>query len=197
MYGDTQLHWRNFENRDVFRFKGEVAHILNSIGIKNIFFKVENEIGFDDSIKIYSKNTQIGILGLVSKKLLKDYDINIAPIVCQLSLNILSDLFYKQKIKYKAFPQFPSMVRDIALQVNKDVMSDNLINCIWDNSSNNLIDVKLFDVYESKEVGNNKKSLAFSLKFQSEITTLTDKVIDNDLVAILDSLKRLYGATQR
>ena len=197
LYGDTQLHWRNFENRDVFRFKGEIAHLLNSIGIKNIFFKVENEIGFDDSIKIYSKNTQIGILGLVSKKLLKDYDINIAPIVCQLSLNILSDLFYKQKIKYKAFPQFPSMVRDISLQVNKDVMSDNLINCIWDNSSKNLIDVKLFDVYESKEVGNNKKSLAFSLKFQSEITTLTDKVIDNDLVAILDSLKRLYGATQR
>jgi phenylalanyl-tRNA synthetase beta chain len=46
-------------------------------------------------------------------------------------------------------------------------------------------------------VGDNNKSLAFSLKFQSEATTLTDTEVDADVEKILNSLKKAHGAIQR
>ena len=57
--------------------------------------------------------------------------------------------------------------------------------------------ISLFDVYQSKDVGDKDKSLAFSLKFQSDTKTLTDDEVDQDVAKILKSLKTAYRAIQR
>ena len=46
----------------------------------------------------------------------------------------------------------------------------------------------LFDVYQKEDIGDNNKSLAFSLKFQSETSTLTDNEVDVEVVNILKTL---------
>ena len=63
--------------------------------------------------------------------------------------------------------------------------------------SDALIHVSLFDIYQSDDVGDQKKSLAFSLKFQSRTTTLTDSAVDQNVENILKSLKKAHGAKQR
>ena len=92
---------------------------------------------------------------------------------------------------------FPSMNRDIALQVTHNVPAEDLLNTIRKEGGNNLIKISLFDVYKSEDVGNENKSLAFSLKFQSDTKTLTDDEVDQDVVQILKSLKTAPGAIQR
>jgi phenylalanyl-tRNA synthetase beta chain len=52
-------------------------------------------------------------------------------------------------------------------------------------------------VYQSKDVGDEDKSLAFSLKFQSDTKTLTDDEVDQDVAKILKFLKTAHGAIQR
>ena len=89
------------------------------------------------------------------------------------------------------------MNRDIALQVSRDKPAEDLLTTIQKEGGNTLKDVSLFDVYQSDEVGDNNKSLAFSLKFQSETTTLTDTEVDADVEKILNSLNKAHGATQR
>ena len=67
-YGEPQSHWRRFEERDIFRFKGEIAQILQSVGIANVSFKVGKESGFQIILKIYSGKTQIGSIGIPEEK---------------------------------------------------------------------------------------------------------------------------------
>ena len=80
----------------------------------------------------------------------------------------------------------------------RDNWSDSLVQlAIYKDGGNTLIHVSLFDVYQSEEVGDKNKSLAFSLKFQSDTTTLTDSEVDQNMDKILKSLKKVYGANQR
>ena len=57
--------------------------------------------------------------------------------------------------------------------------------------------VSLFDIYEFEDVGGDNKSLAFSLKFQSNSSTLTDNEVDPIINRILESLNKCHGAIQR
>ena len=89
------------------------------------------------------------------------------------------------------------MRKDIALQVTRDLPAEDLLKTIQKEGGDTLKNISLFDVYQSDEVGDNNKSLAFSLKFQSETTTLTDTEVDADVEKILNSLNKAHGATQR
>ncbi len=196
-YGNAKIHWREHEQRDIFRCKGEVRNILNSIGIKNVSFRIGSSLGFQSSLKIYIGKTHVGIIGLPVSEVLKKYDINNAPFLCDLSLHLIYKFWKNNKINYSDPVTFPSMTRDIALLIDQDVLAGALLDTIYKNAGNYLIDATLFDIYESNEVGDNKKSLAFSLKYQSGSATLTDKEVDRDVELILKSLKDQHGAVQR
>ncbi|SUZ50599.1 uncharacterized protein METZ01_LOCUS3453, partial [marine metagenome] len=196
-YGEPQSHWRNYEDRDLYRCKGEIVQLLESVGLSNISYKVGTEKGFETSLKIYSGKTQIGNVGILDNKVLKQYDIKVNPTVCDLSLHNMRTLWQNRKLGYSPPPAYPSMNRDIALQVSRDKPAEDLLTTIQKEGGNTLKDVSLFDVYQSDEVGDNNKSLAFSLKFQSEATTLTDTEVDADVEKILNSLKKAHGAIQR
>ena len=68
---------------------------------------------------------------------------------------------------------------------------------IWKVGGDALVDVLLFDVYQAKDVGDENKSLAFSLKFQSLRFTLKDTEIDKIVDKIIKALEIDYGAVQR
>ena len=80
---------------------------------------------------------------------------------------------------------------------SRETPAEDLLNTIRNGGGDNLIHVSLFDVYQAEDVGDKNKSLAFSLKFQSRTTTLTDSAVDQDVKNILKSLKKAHGATQR
>ena len=136
-------------------------------------------------------------MGMPELKILEAYDLNVEPKLCYLSLHILRDLWKNRQTAHRAPVPFPHTKRDIAIQVSRDVPAENLLNTIRKHDSNTLINVSLFDVYQSEDVGDNNKSLAFSLIFQSETTTLTDSEVDQNVETILQSLKELHGANQR
>jgi len=196
-YGDPQAHWRNYEDRDLYRSKGEIVQLLESVGLSNISYKVGPEKGFEISLKIYIGKTQIGSVGILENKVLKQYDIKLNPMVCDISIHNMSELWKNRKFGYSPPPPYPSVNRDIALQVPRDKPAEELLDTIKKEGGYTLKDVSLFDVYQSDEVGDNNKSLAFSLKFQSETSTLTDTEVDADVEKILNSLKKAHRAIQR
>jgi phenylalanyl-tRNA synthetase beta chain len=60
-----------------------------------------------------------------------------------------------------------------------------------------LIDVRLFDLYRGKSIPAGKKSLAYSLTFQSPTKTLTDKDTAKFRRMIVGRLSREIGAQLR
>jgi phenylalanyl-tRNA synthetase beta chain len=60
-----------------------------------------------------------------------------------------------------------------------------------------LADVRLFDIYRGEQIGPGKKSLAFSLTYQSDESTLTDKVVARRQRDIVSRLERELNAQLR
>ena len=59
------------------------------------------------------------------------------------------------------------------------------------------MDVVLFDVYRGQQIGAGKKSLAYSLTFQSPDKTLTTEQAVQQRERIVRSLERAFGAEIR
>jgi phenylalanyl-tRNA synthetase beta chain len=60
-----------------------------------------------------------------------------------------------------------------------------------------LREVRLFDLYRGEQVGEGKKSLAYSLTFQADDRTLADKDVNKLRGKILRRLKDKLNATLR
>ena len=65
----------------------------------------------------------------------------------------------------------------------------------WADSA--LESLKLFDVYRSEKLGENKKSVAYELSFRSTERTLTDDEISNTMSQIISDLEKEVGASLR
>lgn len=99
--------------------------------------------------------------------------------------------------KYKEISKFPSVKKDIALVVDKDVEALELAKVIKKASGSNLRDIEVFDVYEGVGIENGKKSLAYSLTFGANDRTLTDDEINPLLEKIVVETNKAYGAILR
>ena len=60
-----------------------------------------------------------------------------------------------------------------------------------------LQDLKLFDVYQGKQVAAGFKSMAFTLTFQATDRTLTDKEVEEFTKQILESLQEKFNLKLR
>jgi len=105
--------------------------------------------------------------------LVKDkYDVGISPvIVAEFDLDALRDA----TPTYGIIPvsEFPPVFEDIAVIVDESVAASRVEELIRQTGGKTVTNVRLFDVYRGEQVGAGKKSLAYSLTYQSE-KTMTD-----------------------
>ena len=103
-----------------------------------------------------------------------------------LELNLDRFLEYSSnKSKYQKIPLYPAVVRDLAFVVDKSIVHNKIVNAL-SKIDPLIINVELFDVYDpsanaqgkGKNLGENKKSLAYHLTYQSAERTLTAEEVD-------------------
>ncbi len=194
---NDDLHWRAIGDYDIYRVKGEIGQFLASIGCRDFVFKPEPAMGLVSAMGIYYKGNQIGVLGSLAGDIQKYYDISGTIFVFQTGLDKLSRCISGGRVDYRPPSQYPAVSRDIALLVDKGIESGVIRDAIASVGGKLLKDIVLFDYYESDSLGNNKKSLAYSLKFQSEDKTLRDKAVDKLMKKVAAHLKQKFGAVQR
>jgi phenylalanyl-tRNA synthetase beta chain len=69
---------------------------------------------------------------------------------------------------------FPAVFQDVNLVVDADVPAQAVQDAVRDGAGELLEDVRLFDVYTGAQVGENRKSLTFALRFRAADRTLTE-----------------------
>jgi phenylalanyl-tRNA synthetase beta chain len=85
----------------------------------------------------------------------------------------------------------------LAFFVDASVPAQSLVNSAREAAGKHLIDLKLFDVYQSKDVDNKGKSIALGLTFQDDSRTLTDEEINHAIDAVVAQLAEMCGAELR
>jgi phenylalanyl-tRNA synthetase beta chain len=85
---------------------------------------------------------------------------------------------------------YPPVRQDMAFVVNEDVPAGELVRAAVEAAGPELREMRAFDVYRGEQVGEGRKSIAFSVTFQSPERTLTDDEaaeLRSRIVAALES----------
>ncbi len=93
--------------------------------------------------------------------------------------------------------RFPVVERDIAVVVDAAVPAAALDATIRGAAGELLCDVRLFDIYRGRPLGERERSLAFRLLLQAPDRTLTDEEIEAALEAVTAALAASHGAHLR
>ena len=113
-----------------------------------------------------------------------------------LSLSFLLNL-KKPAIKFTDIPQYPSVTRDIALVMDKDIPVHDVVRSICKAGQRLIVDTQIFDIYEGEHIESGKKSVAIALTFQDASKTLDDASINATMEQILNAVSKDYGAHLR
>ena len=136
-------------------------------------------------------NDIVGLIGRVHPLLEKD-----SVYVFEIDLDKLLDKKVG-KMKYKEISKFPSVKKDLAVVVDKDITSEEIATVIKKAGGSTLNKIEVFDVYTGKGIDEDKKSIAYSLTFEKMDRTLTDEEINESIAKIVEMLNKKMGANLR
>ncbi len=109
----------------------------------------------------------------------------------------LSPLLKTYLPKFREVSKYPSIRRDIAIIVERNLNAAEVIKQIKATASELLTDLILFDVYQGDHLKSSEKSLAIGLIFQAFSRNLTEMEIDSEIGKILAVLEQRLRAHLR
>lgn len=188
------------EESTVYEIKAYVLNILRRLGVPFgalVFGEEKNDI-FAKSTTITQRGGKlIAQFGIVTKKQTKKLDIDAPVYYADINWTNLMKLVKKVTVSYYDIPKFPAVSRDLALLVDKQTEFAQIEAAAYGAEKKLLKDVRLFDVYEGKNLEAGKKSYAVNFTLQSEEKTLNDKAIEAVMNKIEQNIVKQTGATVR
>lgn len=186
------------EKTSFYQLHAYVSNVLRRLGIAyKLAPLVANEL-YDDGMIILAPNgKQIGIMAIVAKKQLNNFDIDNTVYYADLDWNMLLRLHKQYKPVICDLPKYPEVKRDFALLVDKSVKFADLVQAAFAVEKKLLKDVYLFDVYEGKNLEEGKKSYALSFILQDAENTLKDKQIEAIMAKLQKTFEEKFGAKLR
>ena len=186
------------KNADFYIVKGIIENILQVSNIARYQIERENALNLHPgkSAKILIGKDSIASFGEVHPEVLENYGINEKVYYAVLDLEKFAK-YGKSNKKYTPIPKYPAVERDIAIVVDEDIEVGQIENIISKKAKNILDRAKLFDIYRSDKLGENKKSVAYELIFRTQDRTLTDDEIKNTMEVITKELQITLGAELR
>ena len=187
---------------DFYHLKGIVENVFALLGIESSRYRFDRytsdkeELHPGKSAKIIFQNQTIGVFGELHPNAKQALGLNKLPVVV-LEMNLEQLLESKVSItKMSPISKFPTVNRDLALVVKKDIASGDIIKLIKKNGNGLVKDAQIFDVYEGENIFKGNKSVAISISLGKE-GTLTEKEINDTLDKIKYELAKAFSAELR
>ncbi len=188
------------EDSSFYELEAYVENILRRIGAQPgmmVRKKTANDI-FAAGITVENRGGKKLIeMGVLSKKVLKEADINVPVYYAEMSWTALMKLVSKNHVLYSEICKYPAVSRDLALLVDNAVEFGQIEQIARQTEKKLLKSVELFDVYEGKNLPAGKKSYAVNFMLQDETKTLNDKQIDAIMQKLIANLTKQLGAELR
>ncbi len=182
---------------DFYDVKGDLQALLKLTGF-------EHEINFTKQpypalhpgrcAKICHKRKTIGYLGELHPQIKQQLEINTAIYLFEIDLTYIQNILIP---KFMPISKFPIIYRDIAIIIDENIPVQQVREKIFAIGNKLLRNVKIFDIYQGKEIEKGKKSIALNLIFQDNLCTLKDKEVEGFIEQIVYMLKRQFKAELR
>ena len=163
------------ETVDFYLLKGVIENILEYMGFQNRYTFDTNSLPLEfhpyQAARVLIDRKEVGYFGRIHPNQNKN-----AYFVFELDFNKLFDVKVRP-IKNKEVSKYPSIVKDFAFLLDRDVLAADVVETIKKACGRMLQDVKIFDYYVGENIDNTKKSLAFKLTFMDMTKTLSDEEV--------------------
>jgi phenylalanyl-tRNA synthetase beta chain len=103
----------------------------------------------------------------------------------------------QEPVAYEDVITYPAVRQDLAFSVPEDVAAGDLVAAAREAAGDELREMRAFDVYRGGQVGEGRKSIAFSVSFQSSERTLSDEDAAALREKVVDALAKRFGAEIR
>ncbi len=138
----------------------------------------------------------VGALGEIDPQVLDAYEIAERVAWLEVDLGTLLDA-HRGLAPYRAPSRYPSSDIDLAFTVPDEVAADEVAATIAQAGGDLLASVALFDVFRSDQIGEGRRSLAYTLRFEAPDRTLNDAEVTQARQACIDAVTTTHPATLR
>jgi phenylalanyl-tRNA synthetase beta chain len=127
-------------------------------------------------------------MGLLSREIRHHWRMTLPMPMAELQLEPLL-VGVNRVAAVKPVPAYPSVNRDIAFICDSSITHRDVVKCIRNVAPAELTKIELFDIFTSKAIGKEKRSLGYTLSFRSFERTLTDQEVNGSFTEIIQALK--------
>ncbi len=188
------------EDSSFYELKSYVMNILTRLGVSMgalVFAPGTNAI-FSKSLEIQNRGGKtLVMMGVVDGKLTRSFGIENPVYYADLNWKLLMKAIRNNKVTYHEISRYPAVSRDLALLLDKGVEFAEIEKIAYATEKKLLREVRLFDVYEGKNLEAGKKSYAVNFILQDETKTMGDKQIDAIMSKLIANLESKLGAKLR
>ena len=196
-----QPYWAEGEPpwMDFYDLKGVLEGLLAGLHVDHVAYRaaVHPSLHPGKTAEILIDGNVVGVMGELHPLVKANYELNEPPVYLA-EIN-LAPVLAAARILFdvEAVPTYPPVLEDLAVVVDETVPAAEVEAVIRQGGGENLTKVQLFDIYRGQQVGQGKKSLAFSLTYVAPDRTLTDKDVGKLRKRIITLLDQELGAVLR
>lgn len=183
---------------DFFDLKGRIELLLRGLRYTNVTYTATDSVNYlhpGKAAEIKVNGQVVGVFGELHPLTKENYEFgNTSVVVAEFDLDGLR----KATPTYGIVPvaDVPPVLEDIAVIVDESVPAERVESLIRQTGGKTVTQVRLFDVYRDDKIGAGKKSLAYSLTYQSD-KTMTDADAAAIRTKIVKRLEYEVGAKLR
>lgn len=188
------------EEASVFMLKSYVEHIVARLGLPMQAFvskKVGNEL-FATGVSVEDRDGKtLFQYGIVNPAISRKTDISVPVYFADFNWTLLMKKTSHHKVEYKELSNFPTVSRDLALLIDKNIEFSQIEEIALKTERRFLKKVELFDVYEGKNLPEGKKSYAVNFILHDENKTMSNEQIEKIMGNLIKNLKEKINAELR
>lgn len=183
---------------DLFYLKNILNNVFEkgNLPIDKIEINASESSMLNNEVAFTIEGQKLAKVGEVNPAILKYIGIKKAVYYAEVDTKVMYS-FARKDVNYAQIPNFPSVKRDLALIIDKNVTYDELEKIAFKYGSKLLKKVTLFDVYEGDKIEKGKKSYALNFVLQHADKTMTEEDITKVMNKLIAAFQREAGAQLR
>ena len=182
-----------------FTLKGELEAVFAALRTnKPTYTAVSKNPSFHPGrcAEISMDGEVLGYIGQIHPLVAANYGMDCEVYCAEISFTKLMDKLLPDAT-YTPLPKYPAVTRDLSVVCDEALTVAQAEKTITSAAGKLLRNVRLFDIYRGANLGEGKKSLAFSLELRADDRTLTDADTEPVISKVLAALAQECGATLR
>jgi phenylalanyl-tRNA synthetase beta chain len=184
---------------DFYDMKGIIESLLDALHAENVQYIPGKSDTYHPGkcAEILVDGKSVGVFGEMHPQVMQSYEVaDQAVMLAELDLQTLLETI-PDRFVITPVPQYPPVYEDLAIIVDEGVAAADIEAVIRKAGGKLLYDVELFDIYRGKQIGEGKKSLAYSLVYLAPDRTLTVQEVEKIRRKVITLLERELQAVLR